>query len=127
MRNVRLVMFCAAFRAARALLRPAQRLRPGQPPRLQRCASAAAKGDDLASLEKELERHDDLYYNQAKPELTDEAYDALARKVDELRTAPRSVGAKRGAVTRVENEQLLCDARVLVVRRRPGVPPGGRP
>ena len=28
MRDVRLVMFCAAFRAARALLRPAQRLLP---------------------------------------------------------------------------------------------------
>ena len=47
-------------------------------------------------LEKELARHDNLYYNQAKPELTDEAYDALARKVDELRTTPRGVGAKRG-------------------------------
>ncbi len=76
--------------AARAFLRAAR-------PPLRRCARAyAAKSDDLASLEKELARHDDLYYNQAKPELTDEAYDTLARKVDELRTTPRSVGAKRG-------------------------------
>ena len=47
-------------------------LRAARPP-LRRCARAyAAKSDDLASLEKELARHDNLYYNQAKPELTDE-------------------------------------------------------
>ena len=88
MLQIRLVMFCAAFRAARALLHA----RPPLPAR--RCAARAyaAKGaDDLASLEKELARHDNLYYNQAKPELTDEAYDALARKVDKLRTTPRGV------------------------------------
>ena len=60
--------------AARALLRAAR-------PPLRRCARAyAAKSDDLASLEKELARHDNLYYNQAKPELTDEAYGSFRRK-----------------------------------------------
>ena len=88
MRALQLVMLAAV---SRALLRAARPLRP------TRCARAyAAKSEDLKALEKELERHDNLYYNQAKPELTDEAYDALARKVDELRTTPRSVGAKRG-------------------------------
>ena len=87
MRQIASIMLAAV---SRALLRAAR-------PPLRRCARAyAAKSDDLASLEKELERHDDLYYNQAKPELTDEAYDALARKVDKLRTTPRGVGAKRG-------------------------------
>ena len=52
--------------AARAFLRAARPLR--------RCARAyAAKSNELTELEAELARHDDLYYNQAKPELTDEA------------------------------------------------------
>ena len=79
--------------AARAFLRAARLPLPAR----RRCARAyAAKSNELTEMEAELARHDDLYYNQAKPELTDEAYDALARKVDELRTTPRSVGAKRG-------------------------------
>ena len=88
MRALQLVMLAAV---SRALLRAARPLRP------TRCARAyAAKSNELTALEAELARHDDLYYNQAKPELTDEAYDALARKVDELRKTPRGVGAKRG-------------------------------
>ena len=89
MRALQLVMLAAV---SRALLRAARPLRPTRSAR----AYAAKGADDLASLEKELARHDNLYYNQAKPELTDEAYDALARKVDKLRTTPRGVGAKRG-------------------------------
>ena len=89
MRALQLVMLAAV---SRALLRAARPLRPTRSAR----AYAAKGADDLASLEKELARHDNLYYNQAKPELTDEAYDALARKVDDLRTTPRGVGAKRG-------------------------------
>ena len=51
---------------------------------------------------------------------------AVCAAADDFATvAP--VGAEGGAVACVENEELLCDARVLVVRRRPGVPPGGRP
>ena len=91
--RISVMLLCAA--GARAYLRARQ------PLRLARCARAYAAKDDLAELETQLARHDDLYYNQAAPELTDVAYDALARRVDALKktqgvTQPRSVGAKRG-------------------------------
>jgi len=38
----------------------------------------------LISVAEELKRHDDLYYNQNKPDLSDEEYDSLCRHEEEL-------------------------------------------
>ncbi len=59
--------------------------------------------DRIAQLRAEIRRHDDLYHNQAQPEIADDHYDAL---VDELKTleakypdaaAPDSPSQKPGA------------------------------
>ena len=39
---------------------------------------------DLPRLQAALARHDELYYNEARPELSDAAYDALRSTVDRL-------------------------------------------
>ena len=39
---------------------------------------------ELKSLSQEIRRHDDLYYTQSTPELTDDEYDALVRREAEL-------------------------------------------
>ena len=39
---------------------------------------------DLETLRREIRRHDELYYQQAKPEISDQQYDALLRKLADL-------------------------------------------
>lgn len=39
---------------------------------------------DLAFLQKELNRHDELYYNKAEPEITDWEYDQLRLRLNEI-------------------------------------------
>lgn len=40
----------------------------------------------IDELRHQIERHDELYYQQAKPEITDQAYDELMRELMELET-----------------------------------------
>ncbi len=41
---------------------------------------------EIEHLRDEIRRHDDLYYNRAKPEISDQDYDALMRRLIELET-----------------------------------------
>jgi DNA ligase (NAD+) len=41
----------------------------------------------IATLRREIERHDDLYYVRGEPEITDRAYDALYRELQDLEAA----------------------------------------
>ena len=43
--------------------------------------------EEIESLRRELERHNRLYYVEAKPEITDREYDALMTKLIALETA----------------------------------------
>ena len=43
--------------------------------------------DDLETLRHEIRRHDELYYLQAQPEISDQEYDALLRQLLELEAA----------------------------------------
>ncbi len=42
---------------------------------------------DIARLAAEISHHDDLYYRYDAPEISDAAYDALRRRLDELEAA----------------------------------------
>lgn len=42
---------------------------------------------EIAELRRQIERHNELYYLEAKPEITDEAFDALMRRLIELEEA----------------------------------------
>jgi len=46
--------------------------------------SANAAEAEIARLSAEIARHDELYYQQDAPEISDAAYDALRRRLDEL-------------------------------------------
>ncbi len=46
-----------------------------------------AAQEKWAKLAAEIRRHDELYYQLAEPEISDEAYDALMRELEELETA----------------------------------------
>lgn len=39
---------------------------------------------ELRDLAAELEAHDDLYYNQDEPQISDAEYDALVQRMEEL-------------------------------------------
>ena len=47
-------------------------------------SSVSKKEKKLSELRKTLRRHDELYYKQAKPEISDQEYDRLRREFDEL-------------------------------------------
>ena len=49
--------------------------------------TADAPADEIAFLRRELERHNRLYYVDAKPEITDREYDALMAKLIALETS----------------------------------------
>src|ERR1700743_3295294 len=40
--------------------------------------------DEIEKLRDEIRRHDELYYSKAKPEISDQEYDALMRRLVEL-------------------------------------------
>lgn len=54
--------------------------------------------DRLRELRAEIARHDDLYFKQAKPEISDAAYDRLKRELRELETAHPELAAQASAV-----------------------------
>jgi len=50
-------------------------------------ATSAAVAADVEKLRDEIRRHDELYYQRARPEISDQEYDALLRKLLELEAA----------------------------------------
>ena len=42
--------------------------------------------ENIQSLRKEIERHNDLYYRRAEPEISDFNYDRMKRELAELET-----------------------------------------
>ncbi len=65
--------------------------------------SAKAAEAEIARLSAEIARHDELYYQQDAPEISDAAYDALRRRLEELEAAhpelrrPESPSGRVGA------------------------------
>jgi DNA ligase (NAD+) len=50
-------------------------------------AKLSTLADELAALRDEIRRHDDLYYTHAAPEISDQDYDALMRRLLEIEAA----------------------------------------
>ncbi|MBU0743518.1 NAD-dependent DNA ligase LigA [bacterium] len=63
---------------------------------------------EVERLRTELARHDDLYYREAAPEISDRDYDALVRKLAELENAFPELAAADSPTTRVGSDS---DAR----------------
>ncbi len=49
-------------------------------------SSDSSKNKKLAELREELRRHDELYYRQARPEISDQEYDRLKKDFDVLQS-----------------------------------------
>ncbi|HSE03088.1 MAG TPA: NAD-dependent DNA ligase LigA, partial [Methylomirabilota bacterium] len=107
----------------------------------------AAAGRRIARLRAEIARHDRLYYQQARPEISDAQYDALVRELRRLEArfpdlvtpgspTQRVAGAPAGPFRRVEHRVAMLSLESVVgaaevrafearVRRAlPGVAPG---
>lgn len=52
----------------------------------------ASINPQVEALRREVKRHDQLYFCQAEPEISDAAYDALKRKLTALETRPSGLG-----------------------------------
>jgi DNA ligase (NAD+) len=116
-------------------------------------SGAAGRGDRAAAarrvarLRREIARHDRLYYQRARPEISDAEYDALVRELGRLEArfpelirpgspTQRVAGAPAGPFPRVEHRVAMLSldsvSRVEAVRAfeaqvrraRPGVAPG---
>lgn len=61
---------------------------------------------EINQLAKEIDRHDDLYYNQTAPEISDFEYDRLFRRLLELEKAHPSLRADDSPTQRVGAEPL---------------------
>jgi DNA ligase (NAD+) len=58
----------------------------------------------IAKLRREIEHHNDLYYQEARPEISDQEYDALMRELIELETAHPEFAAADSPSQRVGGE-----------------------
>ena len=72
---------------------------------------------ELELLRDEIRRHDELYYQQAKPEISDQAYDALLRKLKDLEQAHPELITPDSPSQRVGGSPLRAFAAV-----RHGIP-----
>ena len=67
----------------------------------------------IATLRAEVARHDELYYRQARPELTDFAYDGLKAELARLeREFPAAAAGAASPTTRVGDDRAEGFARV---------------
>ncbi|MBC8425172.1 NAD-dependent DNA ligase LigA [bacterium] len=64
--------------------------------------------EEAARLRAELARHDELYYREAAPEISDQDYDALARRLAELESEFPDLATDDSPLARVGNDS---DAR----------------
>ena len=53
---------------------------------------------ELEELRQEVARHDELYYRQAEPVISDQEYDTLKRRLEDLEAAHPELAARRPAV-----------------------------
>lgn len=60
----------------------------------------------IAELRKEVARHAELYYRQAKPEIADQDYDRLERELADLEKAFPQFSVKESPTTRVGDDRL---------------------
>ena len=60
----------------------------------------------IKKLRAELERHNHLYYTQAKPEISDQQYDALMRELIELEKANPQFASPDSPSQRVGGEPI---------------------
>ena len=67
---------------------------------------------ELESLRREIRRHDELYYQQAKPEISDQQYDALLRKLADLEQAHPELITPDSPTQRVGGKPLQSFASV---------------
>ncbi len=66
----------------------------------------------IAALRTELARHDELYYRQARPEITDFDYDRLKRELADLEVANPEFGGGASPTKRVGDDRAEGFARV---------------
>lgn len=62
--------------------------------------------DEIASLRTEILRHDRLYYVEARPEISDQQYDALMRRLQELEAAHPELASPESPTQRVGGEPV---------------------
>jgi len=76
------------------------------PPRADAAAERAAAAARMAALAAEIERHNRLYYVEARPEIDDRAYDALLRELADLEAAWPDLAAPDSPTRRVGGAPL---------------------
>ncbi len=67
---------------------------------------------EVETLRREIRRHDELYYQQAKPEISDQQYDALLRKLTDLESAHPELVTPDSPTQRVGGKPLQSFASV---------------
>ena len=71
-------------------------------------SSDSPKNKKLAELREELRRHDELYYRQARPEISDQEYDRLKKDFDVLQSEldPLGLFAEEEAIKKTEDSSI---------------------
>ena len=67
---------------------------------------------EIETLRREIRRHDELYYQQAKPEISDQQYDALLRQLSDLEQAHPELITPDSPTQRVGGKPLKSFASV---------------
>ena len=67
---------------------------------------------EVETLRREIRRHDELYYQQAKPEISDQQYDALLRTLTDLESAHPELVTPDSPTQRVGGKPLQSFASV---------------
>ena len=72
-------------------------------------SSDSSKNKKLLELQEELRRHDELYYRQATPEISDQEYDRLKKNFDILQSEldPLGLFAEEEIIKKPEDSRLL--------------------
>ena len=86
----------------------------------------------MEMLRDEIRRHDELYYQHAKPEISDQAYDALMRKLQDMEQSHPELITPDSPTQRVGGSPLRAFAtvhpkkqpsRIIRVAAPPMMPP----